>query len=179
MASSSLGSLVLFKINTNLSETYDFVREIEWDQIHGFKNCDAASCTSFALYENDIVSVGEDGRINLLAAQRKDVLRTIDNADSCSLNCVTFLKHNEILTSNTRGQMKIWDLRSNKDVPANTFMLSGDQVMPTCLVHHPTQRHLLVAGDEDGKNYIFNLPWHAILLFNNKKIISKYEYMYL
>lgn len=48
--------------------------------------------------------------------------------------------------------MKLWDLRSEKNVPSSTFMLSGDQVMPTCLVYHPTQRHLLVAGDEEG-NY--------------------------
>lgn len=73
-----------------------------------------------------------------------------DQADSCSLKCVIFLKHNELLTSNSRGQMKIWDLRSSANSPTSTFMLSGENVMATCLVNHPTQQHLLIAGDEEG-----------------------------
>lgn len=52
----------------------------------------------------------------------------IDDADSCSLRCVCFLKHYELLTGNARGQMKIWDLRSSSDKPQSTFMLSGEQV---------------------------------------------------
>lgn len=73
------------------------------------------------------------------------------NADSCSLQCVTFIKHNEILTGNMRGLMKIWDLRSPaNEEPANTFMFSSDQVAATCLTVHPTQRHMVVAGDEEG-----------------------------
>lgn len=48
--------------------------------------------------------------------------------------------------------MKIWDLRSNNNVPNITFMLSGDQVTPTCLAYHPTQRHLIIAGDDLGKS---------------------------
>jgi len=51
----------------------------------------------------------------------------LENADSCSIYCVDFLKHNEVLTGNSRGHMKVWDLRNDRDVPATTFMLS-DQV---------------------------------------------------
>jgi nuclear pore complex protein Nup43 len=92
--------------------------------------------------------VGEDGRINLLTAQQSHVIRTIgklssyscndfcicikifhfyislDEADSCSLYCVDFLRHSEILTGNIRGHMKVWDLRSEHDTPATTIMLS-------------------------------------------------------
>lgn len=32
-----------------------------------------------------------------------------------------------MLTGNSRGHMKVWDLRNDRDVPATTFMLS-DQV---------------------------------------------------
>lgn len=67
------------------------------------------------------------------------------------MNCILFSKHNEILTSNLRGQMKIWDLRSASNEASSTFMLSGDQVTPTCLTFHPTQRHLILAGDDLGE----------------------------
>ena len=36
-----------------------------------------ASCTAFSTFEQDIVSVGEDGRIHLLTAQQKEIVRTI------------------------------------------------------------------------------------------------------
>lgn len=42
--------------------------------------------------------------------------------------------------------MKIWDLRNNNSKPTSTFMLSGDQVTPTYLTFHPTQRHMIIAG---------------------------------
>lgn len=48
----------------------------------------------------------------------------LDKADSCSLYCVDFLRHSEILTGNIRGHMKVWDLRSDQDTPATTIMLS-------------------------------------------------------
>ncbi|KAJ8934095.1 hypothetical protein NQ318_004976 [Aromia moschata] len=110
----------------------------------------SGSMAKIRLYENDIATVGEDGTINLLTAQSQNAVRTIANADSSSIHCVIFLKHNEILTSNLRGQMKVWDLRSSSDKPQSTFMLSGDQVTPTSLTYHPTQRHLIIAGDDLG-----------------------------
>ncbi|VEN52397.1 unnamed protein product [Callosobruchus maculatus] len=84
-------------------------------------------------------------QVGLLENIRKD---KVGNADSCSIHSALFLKHDEILTSNLRGQMKVWDLRNSRDQPSNTFMLSGDQVTSTCLTCHPTQRHLLISGDD-------------------------------
>lgn len=71
------------------------------------------------------------------------------------MKCVIFLKHNEILTGNLRGQMKIWDLRSENNYPSSTFMLKGDQITVTSLAFHPTQRHMVVAGDEEGMRTLF------------------------
>lgn len=81
----------------------------------------------------------------------------LDEADSCSLTCVTFLKHNEILTGNLRGLMKIWDLRCSENEPRKTFMLGDEQIAATCLAYHPTQRHIIVAGDEEGSLSICDL----------------------
>lgn len=56
-----------------------------------------------------------------------------DDADSCALNCVDFLRHSEILTGNNRGLMKGWDLRTDKDVPTTSIMLSETTRVSTCL----------------------------------------------
>ncbi len=37
-------------------------------------------------------------------------------------------KLDEVLTGNSRGQMKVWDLRSYSNAPETSFTLSGGQV---------------------------------------------------
>ncbi|GJQ68893.1 hypothetical protein Trydic_g6087 [Trypoxylus dichotomus] len=157
VASSSNGSVYLLKVHVDERGCISMYDEIMWDKLHKFKNGDISPCTSFAVYDNDIVSIGEDGCIHLLTALKRNIVRTIDEADSCSLKAVIFLKYNEILTGNLRGQMKIWDLRSKENLPSSMFMLSGDQVTVTCLAYHPTQRHMVVAGDEEGSLTVWDL----------------------
>lgn len=66
------------------------------------------------------------------------IILSTEGADSCSLRCVCFLKHNEVLTGNLRGQMKVWDLKNAVNKPASTFMLSGEQVCVTVHVGEQT-----------------------------------------
>lgn len=61
--------------------------------------------------------------------------------------------------------MKIWDLRSSENYPSTTFMLSGEHVMATCLVNHPTQQHLLIAGDEEGIYLFLKFYIHIMAFF--------------
>nr|CAI5860046.1 unnamed protein product [Callosobruchus analis] len=151
--SSSSGSVYLIRVCQPYNDQIHLKTSTKWQNIHQFDNGESSPCTALAVYEkNDIVSVGEDGCINLLNSQSQRILRRIGDADSCSIHSVLFLKHNEILTSNLRGQMKVWDLRNSGEQPSNTFMLSGDQVTSTCLTCHPTQRHLLISGDDLGSS---------------------------
>lgn len=76
VVSSSLGTVKLLKIDVDISGAYRIINETIWDKIHHVSN-GISPCTSFALYDNDIATVGEDGRINLLTAQKKGIVRTI------------------------------------------------------------------------------------------------------
>lgn len=119
---------------------------------------------------------------------------TTENADSCSIYCVDFLKHNEIITGNSRGNMKVWDLRNEQNnYPQMTFML-GDQsqvrnlsISPkklknatrhcllnyllkfqteaTAIAHHPTQPHTLIVGGGDGCLTVWDLRRHTYPVF--------------
>lgn len=53
--------------------------------------------------------------------------------------------------------MKIWDLRSNTNKPAASFLLAGDEMAATCIVNHPTQPHIVLAGSESGSLAIWDL----------------------
>ena len=43
-----------------------------------------------------------------------------DKAESCSITAVTFTKASELVSSNMRGQLKTWDLRSNSQAAVRT-----------------------------------------------------------
>ncbi|XP_053977498.1 nucleoporin Nup43 [Hylaeus volcanicus] len=155
-ASTSTGTVKLLAIPENPYSQFKDRRT--WEHIHKFKSSNYASCTALSTFDHDIVSVGTDGRINLLTVGQKKLVRVIDEADSCSIYCVDFLRHNEILTGNLRGHMKVWDLRSDQDIPATTFMLSDQtKTEATSIAHHPTQRHIVVAGGGDGSLTVWDL----------------------
>lgn len=79
VASSSSGSLYYYKIVTENTGAISIVEETSWKNIHKFKNGDDCSCTAFATYENDVVTTGEDGTINLLNVNSKNVVRSLGN----------------------------------------------------------------------------------------------------
>lgn len=63
----------------------------------------------------------------------------------------------QLITGNIRGHMKIWDLRSSDDKPAASFLLAGDEAAATCIVNHPTQPHIVLAGSESGALAVWDL----------------------
>lgn len=76
MCSSSFGSLYLLKINTSETGGIYISEEKTWDKLHKFKNGDSSSCTCLSVYDEDIVTVSENGSINCLSAER-EIVRTI------------------------------------------------------------------------------------------------------
>lgn len=53
--------------------------------------------------------------------------------------------------------MKIWDLRSTENKPAASFLLAGDELAATCIINHPTQPHIVLAGSESGSLAVWDL----------------------
>lgn len=181
VVSSSLGSVKLLRIvdRTEAASTH-FSELIAWDNIHYFMSGDESPCTGLATFDKDIASIGEDGRIVLLTAHQQSPVAVVDDADSCSLRCVIFLKHNELLTGNHRGQMKVWDLRSRLDKPEHTFMLSGDQqVGASCITQHPTQQHLILQGGDDGSITVWDLRHNNVpvtLMSAHSQAVSELQF---
>ena len=108
------------------------------------------SCNSLSCAGDHIVSVGSNGQMFLLNGKRQAPLKTFMEADSGSMSSTLFLKQDQVATGNTRGQVKIWDLRSTEVQPSKTCHLAMDLVGVTCLSQHPTQPHVVVGGASNG-----------------------------
>ncbi|KAK7586061.1 hypothetical protein V9T40_003937 [Parthenolecanium corni] len=154
--SSTTGCIKLYSIFQE-DEKSQFKLLNSWKKVHSFSTGDLCPSTDITFFEDYIVSVGEDGRIVLISVKDNEPYRIIDNADSCSIRCVSINKMNEILTGNSRGQMKVWDLRSFSHSPETCFTLSGGQAGFTRVTYHPTQTHIKLAGGEDGTITIWDL----------------------
>lgn len=151
ITSSSLGSVSLFKYNEEKLEN-----QYVWEKIHHFPH-EIASCTAITFMEDNVVSVGEDCRLVCLNVKNEKPVRIIDEADSCLLTSAHYLHHQEVITGNMRGYLKLWDFRISGNKPSRVLLLTGGQTAITCMNQHPTQLHTLATGGEDGMLCIWDL----------------------
>nr|XP_002127557.1 nucleoporin Nup43 [Ciona intestinalis] len=146
VAGTSCGDILLFNSSESL------VLQHEWNRLHG-----RGGCTDVATSLPGIVSVGEDGNINLMRIESKRPLRVIEHGDSCPITSVRYLTSSEIVTTNTVGQLRMWDTRSPSDSPTR-IMVSSDQLVALRSVdHHATQSHVLATGGADGCVTLFDI----------------------
>ncbi|XP_063164929.1 nucleoporin Nup43 isoform X2 [Candoia aspera] len=148
VAASSTGSVAIFRHHQN-NQTLSISQK--WEQAHYYDHSwGSASCTGIICNSPEIFTIGEDGRINLFTTDHKEAIRTIDNADSSTLQAVTRLRTTEILTVNSIGQLKIWDFRQQGNEPSQIFSLTGERVPLHCVDRHPNQQHIVATGSQDG-----------------------------
>nr|XP_060609530.1 nucleoporin Nup43 [Anolis sagrei ordinatus] len=155
VAASSTGSVTVFRHHQNnqtLSVSQKWENAHFYDPSHG-----NAPCTGIVCNSPEIFTVGEDGRINVFTVDRKEAVRTVDNADSSTLHAVTRLRTTEILTVNSIGQLKIWDFRQQGNEPSQIFSLTGERIPLHCVDRHPSQQHIVATGSQDGMLSIWDV----------------------
>lgn len=86
----------------------------------------------------------------VLSAEQKSPQRIIENADSSTINGLVFLRHTEVISVNSSGQLKTYDLRSSSDAPAQTLSVSGELTSLHSVDRHPGQPHIVATGSGDG-----------------------------
>lgn len=130
----------------------------QWKGVHHYNGANqTAPCTSVICQSTEIASVGEDGKLNLMKANQDKPYKTIE-ADSCSLNAAMFTSHDEILTGNSRGMIKLWDVRTNSVKPVHSSSLAEDsEVGVSSMDRHPFQGHVIAIGSYDGMLAIYDM----------------------
>ena len=145
---SSSGSVNVVQIENSAS-----LRNVSsWSQLHD------GSGNDVSVHGENILSVGDDGKIFLLHPKKSRPLRAYEKADSCCLTAVKFINEDEVIAANMRGQLKLLDLRRKDEKPTQTFIAdSGDQVGVTCLDKHPSQNHIVCCGTQSGRLQFWDL----------------------
>ncbi|XP_004083832.1 nucleoporin Nup43 [Oryzias latipes] len=146
VSASSTGAVTIFRYHPN-THTISVLQH--WARAHSYP-CDNAPCTALVCSSPEIVTVGEDGRIVVFRADQEGAVRVIENADSSTIHAVTYLKTTEVLTVNSIGQLKLWDLRQQSSSPSQILSLSGDRAPLHCVDRHPNQQHIVATGGQDG-----------------------------
>jgi len=168
-ASSSSGCLVLYRVGT--MSTMSVAQE--WPQLH---KAGGGGCTALANHGDSLATGGQDGRINILISTQRSPMKVYEKGDSCSITALAYTRTSELVSSNMRGQLKTWDLRSNSQTPSIT---SSQGAAVTCLARHPTQSHILVAGGGDGVLAVWDMrsPTHpTTLLSAHKAALSEVQF---
>ncbi|KAK9500582.1 hypothetical protein O3M35_001821 [Rhynocoris fuscipes] len=134
MYSCSQGTVGIIKIINNKMELLN-----EWEV------CDEAAGFDIDLSSKEICVFGDTV---VFFGIETDSNRGIINTDD--VKCLSFLRQEEIVIGNLRGQLFVYDLRSYLK-PSMAFAYNPESsVGVTCIKPYPLQKHILVASGLDG-----------------------------
>lgn len=150
-AASAGSGISCIHINRDL-EGNNLFENFQFKNLHKFKTGDSALCTGLSVFEDNICTIGEDGRVCVLSLQSQKVLMELEHVDSVTQTAVNFINYKELLTGNRLGIMKSFDLRSGSKEPTAIFPISCEDEKKsngvTCIANHPTQQHIVSIGFE-------------------------------
>ncbi|KFW76951.1 Nucleoporin Nup43, partial [Manacus vitellinus] len=159
VVASSTGTVTIFRHHQNnqtLSANH------RWERAHYHvdqdTSCGGAACTGVVCNNPEIVTVGEDGRINLFRADQKDAVRTIVcHTDDPVNEAYVELggKHMHKFMYYGWFYSKSW--RGERGERTSWKMLSGDRVPLHCVDRHPNQQHIVATGGQDGMLSIWDI----------------------
>ena len=151
-------SLVAIKRDQDKNNLKEIKR---FENIHKFKTESSALCTGISVFEENVSSIGEDGKINVISANSQKIITQLENVSSVTQTAVRFINYKELVTGNRLGIMNTFDLRSGNKEPTATFAISCEDEKKcngvTSITHHPTQQHIILAGSEEGSITVYDL----------------------
>ncbi|KAM9952579.1 hypothetical protein ACTFIR_007633 [Dictyostelium discoideum] len=106
--------------------------------------------------QHSLVTVGNDGVMNLLSIENLIPIYTNRYIDGLSVNVVKSITSNQIITSGELGRyIKFWDIRSNSSQPVKTIKTQCPRIFSLAI--HKDEQHIIAAGSSDGQVNLFDI----------------------
>uniref|UniRef100_A0A182P7J8 Nucleoporin Nup43 n=1 Tax=Anopheles epiroticus TaxID=199890 RepID=A0A182P7J8_9DIPT len=166
----SEGTLSVLDLNRESTLSCDFTHKYNMHDLHMF-NGNRSVCTSVSAFNQYITTGGEDGCVNIVAADAGQVVRTIrDTENSSSIQCITFIYPDLVMTGRQYGLIDCYDTRDDQSKPVFSVetCYEGDRGLnkPTCMNYFPRNKQIVVIGLESGPIIMWDIrkPYGASLL---------------
>ncbi|ODM89519.1 Nucleoporin Nup43 [Orchesella cincta] len=146
------GALYVYKCNKNRDEKFVSVTQAAASQLFTYRGQNS-SATAVAVKDDIIVAAGEDGSIIECNSAGLGVIRRLERVDPLSISSACFVGRETVMTGNGGGQLKLWDLRSDSDVPVqilNPNVLMNNLYGASSICQHPSQTHAIIVGYQSG-----------------------------
>ncbi|XP_052184071.1 nuclear pore complex protein NUP43 [Diospyros lotus] len=114
---------------------------------------------------SEFVTVGEDGRVNLVSiGNSRSSHRCIFDCDGlASFTAVKWASPTEFATGGVGFGLQWWDLRERPGGPASEFKANWSVGTTSGIVHsidiHPSRKHTCLAGGSSGTVFAWDLRW--------------------
>ncbi|XP_050420904.1 nucleoporin Nup43 [Adelges cooleyi] len=163
--STDRGTVKLYRIiGENESPTVHIKEVTAWEELHSFEKGQKCCCKDIAVCNYSLATIGEDYKINIISLNTKQVHQAIEDVSSSPLTCICFLTETQVLCCNSLSQMKLWDLRVDKsDITADINNFTQNQVPLTCIAQHPSQKHFIFTGSEEGDVGVWDMRTNSLL----------------
>ncbi|VVC45769.1 WD40/YVTN repeat-like-containing domain,WD40 repeat,WD40-repeat-containing domain [Cinara cedri] len=163
--STDSGTVKLYRIiGENEAPTVHLEEVTSWENLHSYGKKNKCACTDLAVCNYLLATIGADHKLNIISLNTKQVHQVVEEISSSLLTCVCFLTDTQVLCCNSLSQMKLWDLRVNKsDITADINNFSQNQMAIGCIAQHPSQKHLIFTGSEEGDVGVWDMRTNSLL----------------
>ncbi|KAL5243582.1 hypothetical protein ACI65C_010992 [Semiaphis heraclei] len=159
------GSVKVYRVIGENEDANIHLNEVmAWENLHSFGKGQRCSCKDLAVCNYSLATIGDDYKLNVISLNTKQIHQVLEGISSSPLTCICFLTDTEVLCCNALSQMKLWDLRIAKSsITANINNFTQTQVPITCVAQHPSQKHFIFTGSEEGDVGVWDMRTNSLL----------------
>ncbi|CAI6349248.1 unnamed protein product [Macrosiphum euphorbiae] len=163
------GSVKVYRVIGENEDSNIHLEEVmAWDNLHSLGKGRRCSCKDLAVCNFSLATIGDDYKLNVISLNTKQIHQVLEGISSSPLTCICFLTDTEVLCCNALSQMKLWDLRVAKSsITANINNFTQTQVPITCVAQHPSQKHFIFTGSEEGDVGVWDMRTNSLLTTMN------------
>ncbi|XP_060859347.1 nucleoporin Nup43-like [Metopolophium dirhodum] len=158
------GTVKVYRVISENEDSNIHLEEVmAWDTLHSLGK-EQKSCKDFAVCNFSLATIGDDYKLNIISLNSKQIHLVLEGISSSPLTCICFLTNTEVLCCNALSQMKLWDIRVAKSsIMANINHFTQTQVPITCVAQHPSQKHYIFTGSEEGNVGVWDMRTNNLL----------------